>query len=79
MNAAQKKALTSIVSDLDASKTALEELYGELQGAYDDKSEKWQEGEKGQAASGCIETLTEAAYTLYNTIQDLDGLTSTDD
>lgn len=45
---------------LDAAKTFVDELAEAAQEAYDEKSEKWQEGEKGDAASSWIDELQNA-------------------
>ena len=78
MNAAQKKALASIVSDLDACKVSLEALYGEMQDNWDEKSEKWQDGDNGVAESDRIAVLTDAADTVHNVITDLESNAETD-
>lgn len=50
MNATQKKELKRIYGELESLQEAAETLATELQDAFDEKSEKWQEGETGQAA-----------------------------
>lgn len=58
---AAKDAVISAVEDynaaLDALHGTIEEAKDGLQGEYDEKSERWQEGEKGQAVSSWIEDI----------------------
>jgi peptidoglycan hydrolase CwlO-like protein len=64
MTTAQKKKLSKIVDavqdlrcNIEALKESVEEAQEKKQEAFDDKSDKWQEGEKGQAMQAQIDEL----------------------
>jgi uncharacterized coiled-coil DUF342 family protein len=58
-----KDAVTSAIEDYNAKREDLREtlqtLRDELQGDYDEKSERWQAGEKGVATAAWIEDIGE--------------------
>lgn len=73
MNAEQKRRLKDALEELAKLQQEVQDVADELQGEYDDKSEKWQEGEAGQAMADQIEAIAGAADSIGDvcgTIQD---------
>jgi hypothetical protein len=68
------KQVEKLLSGLDDVKAFLEQLHEEKQEAYDNKSDKWQESEKGEAASDELYNIEEArdeAESLYDKVSEL--------
>ena len=59
-----REALDDYNRTLDDVENFRQEIHDRLQGEYDDKSEKWQEGEKAQAASDMISQWDKAIEQL---------------
>jgi uncharacterized protein YukE len=59
MNKAQQKRLSAVVSSLEAAEAEIEAVKDELQEDFDNRSERWQEGEKGEALQAAIDALNE--------------------
>ena len=59
MNAKQKKTLAELFGRIEEIQSEMADLAQELSDDWDVKSEKWQEGEKGQEA----ETIKDAVQT----------------
>jgi hypothetical protein len=60
MRASHRKALAALVDELQAAAAAVEQIQGEAQEDYDDKGERWQESERGEAAMEEIGELEDA-------------------
>lgn len=61
MNAQRRRKIAKLIKELDVLHTAIEELSGEEQEAYDNMPESLQGGDKGSAAEDAIQYLDEAA------------------
>jgi DNA anti-recombination protein RmuC len=65
---AERSQLETLIAALDKARDELashmREIADEWQSTFDEKSERWQEGDAGQAAQQRIETLTEMADDL---------------
>lgn len=60
MNKTQQKQINEALGMLEEAHSILEEVLGEVQDNYDNKSEKWQEGEAGEKAQEEISGLEDA-------------------
>lgn len=67
------EAITSYNEELDNTKTELEAIVTEwrnwkdgLQGAYDEKSERWQQGEKGSAVCEWLDNMEDSVASSEN-------------
>lgn len=65
MNATQKKELKRIYGELETLQEAAQALATELRDAFDEKSEKWRESDKGQEA----DREADAAQSLVDDIE----------
>lgn len=68
----QKKfdtAIEAVNTKVEEAREMLEELRDTIQAEFDEKSEKWQEGEKGEAWKELLESLDEQIGVL----QDAEG------
>lgn len=54
------KEAKELISKIEDVHIFLEELVDQKQSSYDDKSEKWQDSEKGEEASQLISDLEES-------------------
>lgn len=68
------KQIDSIMSKLDDVKTFFEELAATRQDSYDNKSEKWQDGDKGQEEQENISALEDIVNNLESATNDIDNL-----
>lgn len=62
------------IGNLEAIKSEIEEFKDNLQDQFDSKSEKWQEGEKGEEMQGNISRLEDLLNELesaYSSMEDL--------
>jgi hypothetical protein len=57
---AQKRRLADLAEQLGDIRAELGDLAAELESAYDNRSERWQESEKGQDAQGEIDGVRQA-------------------
>jgi chromosome condensin MukBEF complex kleisin-like MukF subunit len=64
MNAAQRKQIERVEALLSEARCILEELRDDLQAAFDEKSERWQESERGEAAQEEIDNLENACASV---------------
>lgn len=71
MSKKNAKKLSEAVSSLEAAKATIEEIRDDLQSAFDEKSERWQEGEAGEAAHAEIETLENGISSLDDALSSL--------
>ncbi|MDD2775492.1 MAG: hypothetical protein PHU06_06025 [Gallionella sp.] len=69
-----KSKIAKIISTLGELTAQIQELRDVEQDKFDDKSERWQEGEKGEEAQAKIDTLNEAADSLETTANELNDL-----
>lgn len=60
MNKADKKTLDELIDKVDTLRGEVEEILGTQQDAFEDMSEKKQQGEKGEALQSVISSLEEA-------------------
>jgi len=67
MNAEQKKVVKQALDEVASAKAGLEQVRDELQEAFDDLSEKAQEGERGSKMQEEIEQLEQAINGLEET------------
>lgn len=74
LNKAQKAALQVTIDAIDAAKGDVESLLQDIQTAYDDKSEKWQQGDAGNSLQEQIDNLGEAMDDLDGAMDKLNGI-----
>lgn len=60
MNATQKKKIAKALGNIQEAQELLNEVLGDIQEVYDNKSERFQESEKGEEMSNDISTLEDA-------------------
>lgn len=76
MNATRKATLIGAIKTLRVSLADAEGVRDELQEAYDEMSEKAQEGERGQALYEEIQALEQACDAISEGTDNLEGLLS---
>ena len=76
MNATQRKELDTTHSELQDIKSRLETIQNAMQDSYDGKSEKWQEGEKGEAFKEKLDKLEETVGGFDDIIANVEELKS---
>lgn len=64
MTAKQKKQLSEHLSTLEQIYADIESIKDELQETFDNKSEKWQDSEKGEEASNQLNTFDECLQSI---------------
>jgi len=69
------KRVDEIDSTMNKAASDMADLTNEMQEYFDDRSEKWQEGEKGEEYQQKIEDLTEIESELQDLIGRLQALT----
>jgi ribosome recycling factor len=74
MNKARQKIVTAARAKIEEAKADIEALRDDMQNEYDDKSERWQEGEAGQAASEELDTINAIADSIENTESEFGNL-----
>lgn len=65
VEAFNSECVTPLGDKMDEARGFVEDIHSERQGDYDDKSERWQEGDRGQAAYEWLQTWE-------NVVSDLD-------
>lgn len=60
-----------LIRDIDNARMALSDVAQDLQAAWDDKPESWQEGEIGVSVQDWIDTLIDAEEMISSAIEDL--------
>jgi hypothetical protein len=70
-----KKTFQEAINSVEAAKLTLEELANQAEEFFDEKSEAWQEGEKGGQYQEKMDTLTDITNVLSEVIDDLKTLT----
>lgn len=73
MNKSQSKITGQAISDIEGIMAGLETVIEELQETYDGKSEKWQEGEKGEELVARIDQLRCAVDSLLAASEEIDN------
>jgi hypothetical protein len=74
VNKSQLKKLAKLRGDLEQAQADFREMHSALDDSYNNKSEKWQEGDKGQEAKERLdelETFVDNLETLASEAQDL--------
>lgn len=56
--------IKDVLSEIETAKGKMEDFQSEAEGQFDDRSEKWQDGEAGQVESEQIERLRSLITTL---------------
>ena len=72
--AAVKKKLETLKSTLEELKAGVDEMQEQCQTYHDEKSEKWQEGENGEAYLSMIEeigTLADELQTAFDSAENI--------
>lgn len=59
--------------EVDNFTNTRDEAADRVQGEYDDKSERWQEGERGQAVSGWLDEVREVEITRLDEAGEVDA------
>ena len=57
MNKEQCSAIRDQLEEIEAARNALDLIKGDLEALFGDRSDVWQESEKGEAMANVIETL----------------------
>ena len=68
------KEINQQLSNIEDAKVALESFKDDQQNSFDEKSDKWKEGEKGQEAEADLESLQEAIENLEEAIEKLEEI-----
>lgn len=76
MNAKHTRAVSAAYSDLEGVKARLEECQSALQESIDAKSDKWREGEAGEAAQEELDNIGEAITEIESAMERLDNVTA---
>jgi hypothetical protein len=76
MKASQLKALSVIASSIEQVKSDLETIASEAREEFDNKGEKAQESEKGQALDAAATSLESAVGSLDEAFQYIEEVTS---
>jgi hypothetical protein len=66
--------LDGIEAKLDEAKTSVDEIWQVEEAAYSDRSERWQESEKGQSVKERIDAPEQLASEIETAIDTLNGL-----
>jgi hypothetical protein len=74
MNKTRQKQIAEIVGKLDECKSSLEEIITAERDEFDEKSEKWREGEFGQATEETLQHLDDAFNNLESVVDVLSGV-----
>lgn len=77
VNKAQMERLKKILNQAEDDHAFMEEMASNMQSEWDDKSEKWQEGENGEAAAELItqlEGIRDAAEALKDAVEEIEGI-----
>lgn len=72
------KQIEKFISNIEDAKIYFEELQNTKQDSYDNKSEKWQESEKGEEMQSDIDSLEELASECENVIDKINSLFEAD-
>ena len=72
------KQIAKFISHIEDAKIYFEELQSSKQDTFDNRSEKWQEGDKGNEAQEEINSLEELAGECENLIDSINNLFEAD-
>ncbi len=72
------KTVEKLISQIEDAKIYFEELQGTKQESFDNKSEKWQEGEKGEEAQQEIDSLEELVGECESLVDNINNLFEAD-
>lgn len=78
MNKTQQKQAVKALAMIEEGFDIISELLGDIQGNYDNKSEKWQEGEAGEKAQEDISNLEDAVNDLESAKSHLENVIELD-
>lgn len=67
---------TDLIGALEEAKAEIEDLHATVEGEFDDRSEKWQESEKGEAEREAIDKIQEIIDAIGQAIDELGDLES---
>lgn len=73
MNEGRRKRLSTLLGQIEGIRAAVEEVRDDEQADFNDKSETWQQGEKGEAAQAVIESLDAAVESLNTTFENVEN------
>ncbi len=74
MNKTNQKEVSALISTIEEAVAALQAITDDEQEAFDEKSEKWQESEKGEEASEVLDTLQAQVDALEEVAGELSGM-----
>jgi hypothetical protein len=74
MNKTNQKELATLIGTLEEAVAAIQAIHDDEQEAFDDKSEKWQESEKGEEASEALDTIQAQVDALEEIVGELSGM-----
>lgn len=74
MTKAQIKALKVALGNLELAQTQLAEIIASLQESYDQKPEKWKEGDAAEAMQSLIGTVEDAESSTQSAIDELGNI-----
>lgn len=70
----QKKSLTEALDKLADARSLVGEVKDELDETYGNKSEKWQQSEKGEELQSKIDSLDDAYGSIESVEDDINGI-----
>jgi flagellar biosynthesis chaperone FliJ len=74
MNKTNQKELATLIGTLEEAVAAIQAIHDDEREAFDDKSEKWQESEKGEEASEALDTIQAQVDALEEIVGELSGM-----
>lgn len=74
MKAATQKKIAKIYEHIEKELEALQTIADEMHDYYDERSEKWQESENGEAYYDEMETVDNVVSSLEDAVNDLSDL-----
>lgn len=74
MNKDQKEKLEAVVIRLSDDIELLEEIQNDWQEVFDERSEKWQESEKGEKWSDRIDDLSTSIEEMQSAMENIDDI-----
>jgi len=74
MSIKRSKEVNKHLSNIEAAKDFFEEMQSTRQESFDNKSEKWQEGEKGAEEQENLDAIEEIVSSLDDTHTNIDNL-----
>lgn len=74
LSGADQRKLIRIRGQLEEAKAAIDEMHSNYSGKWDDKSEKWQEGETGEAASSINTAIENIGSNIESAVDEFGAL-----